>query len=220
MTRQLLLQLVARLMMTLILGSGYAFAGPRVEALGLMKDAAVLRIDGQQKFLRVGEVGPAGVRLLRANSERAVLEHGGQKVTLNLSRQVSARFAEPTLRSLVISRDQQGHYRVQGSINQQPVEFLIDTGATTVGLNAGQARRLGIDYRVIGEPGTVSTASGTATGYSLQLERIKIGEITVRNVRCVVIEGDFPQIALLGMTFLSQVDWQESDGRLVVRSKY
>lgn len=210
----------ASLVASLILGSACVSAAPRVEALGLMKGAAVLRIDGQQTFLRVGEPGPGGVRLLSADSERAVLEYAGQKVTLNLSRQVTARFAEPELRSLVIARDQQGQYRVQGSINQQPVEFLVDTGATTVGLNASQARRLGIDYRVIGEPGTVTTAGGTVTGYSVQLDRIKIGEISVRNVRGVIIEGDYPKIALLGMTFLSQVDWQESDGRMEVRSKY
>lgn len=203
-----------------LLGASFAVSGPRVEALGLMKDAAVLRINGQQKFMRVGETGPGGVRLLRSDSERAVVEYAGQEISLNLSRQVSARFAEPQLKSLVIARDAQGQYRVHGSINQQPVEFLVDTGATTIGLNANQARRLGIDYQVIGEPGTVTTAGGPVPGYAVQLDVVKIGEIAVRNVRGVVIEGNYPTMALLGMTFLTQVEWQESDGRMEVRARY
>lgn len=195
-------------------------AAPRVEALGLMRDAAVLRINGQQHFLRVGGQSPEGVRLIRADSERAEVEFSGQRVTLNLSRQVSATFSEPELRSLVVARDPQGQYRVQGSINQQPVEFLVDTGATAIGMNAAQARRLGIDYQVIGEPGMVTTASGAVQGYSVRLDRVKVGEIAVPNVRATVIEGDYPRLVLLGMTFLSQVDWQESNGRLELRSKY
>lgn len=195
-------------------------AGPRVQAVGLMKDAAVLRIDGQQKFLRVGQVGPGGVKLVRSDSRSAVVEFQGERRTLTLSREVSTQFAEPSLSSLQISRDAEGQYRVQGSVNGQPIEFLVDTGATAIALNAAQARRLGLDYRVIGEPGIATTASGQVRAYSVNLERVKIGEIVVRNVRGVVLEGNYPEFALLGMTFLSQVRFEERGGVMEIHSRF
>lgn len=58
-----------------------------------------------------------------------------------------------------ISSGRGGHYSAAGQINGSPVEFLIDTGATTVALSGEHAQRLGINY-LAGKPTLVSTASG------------------------------------------------------------
>ena len=44
-----------------------------------------------------------------------------------------------------------GMYRVGGSINGFPVDFLVDTGATLIAMNRNEARRLGINFRVDGQ---------------------------------------------------------------------
>ena len=58
---------------------------------------------------------------------------------------MSAGYAEPERKQLSIAKGQGGHYWIAGSINGQPVQFLVDTGATSVAINENQARRLGID---------------------------------------------------------------------------
>ena len=49
-------------------------------------------------------------------------------------------------------------YLTPGSINGFSVDFLVDTGASAIALNAPTAKRLGIDY-VKGEVIGVKTAS-------------------------------------------------------------
>ena len=48
--------------------------------LGLFKDMAILRVDGVQYKLRIGETSPQGIKLIKADSEQAVLEINGQQV--------------------------------------------------------------------------------------------------------------------------------------------
>jgi len=43
---------------------------------------------------------------------------------------------------VVLERNAYGHYVATGAINGQPVEFLVDTGATYIGISAAVARRL------------------------------------------------------------------------------
>ena len=180
-------------------------AAPRVQVVGLFPGAAVLNVDGQRKLVRVGQVGPGGVDGIERN--------------YGLSRELSSGFAEPDRRQLSIAQGQGGHYWIAGSVNGQPVQFLVDTGATSVAINEIQARRLGIDYRVDGRQIVVGTASGTAKAWRVNLNSVKVGAIDVLGVEAVVVEGSSPTDALLGMSFLSRVSWREDQGVLKLESK-
>lgn len=204
---------------TLSLLSFAVTAAPRVQVVGLFPGAAVLNVDGQRKLVRVGQVGPGGVEVLSADSKGAVLRIEGIERHYRLSRELSAGFAEPERRQLSIAQGQGGHYWVAGSINGQPVQFLVDTGATSVAINEIQARRLGIDYRVNGRQMVVNTASGTAKAWRVQLNSVKVGAIDVLGVEAVVLEGVSPSDALLGMSFLGRVSWREDQGVLKLESK-
>jgi aspartyl protease family protein len=204
---------------TLSLLSFAVTAAPRVQVVGLFPGAAVLNVDGQRKLVRVGQVGPGGVEVLSADSKGAVLRVEGIERHYGLSRELSAGFAEPERRQLSIAQGQGGHYWVAGSINGQPVQFLVDTGATSVAINEIQARRLGIDYRVNGRQMVVNTASGTAKAWRVQLNSVKVGAIDVLGVEAVVLEGTAPSDALLGMSFLGRVSWREDQGVLKLESK-
>lgn len=204
---------------TLSLVALAATAAPRVQVVGLFPGAAVLNVDGQRKLVRVGQAGPGGVEVLSADSAGAVLRVEGAERHYALSRELSAGFAEPERRQLSIAQGQGGHYWVAGSINGQPVQFLVDTGATSVAINETQARRLGIDYRVDGRQLVVSTASGTAKAWRVHLNSVKVGAIDVLGVEAVVVEGEAPSDALLGMSFLGRVSWREDQGVLKLESK-
>lgn len=194
-------------------------AAPRVQVVGLFPGAVVMNVDGQRKLVRVGQVGPGGVEVVGVDTTGAMLRVEGVERRYGLSRELSTGFAEPERRQLSIAQGQGGHYWVAGSINGQPVQFLVDTGATSVAFNEIQARRLGIDYRVDGRQITVSTASGTAKAWRINLNSVKVGTIDVLGVDAVVVEGGAPGEALLGMSFLGRVSWREDQGVLKLESK-
>jgi len=204
---------------TLSLIAATTTAAPRVQVVGLFPGAAVLNVDGQRKLVRVGQTGPGGVVVVSADSRGAVLRVEGIERSYGLSRELSSGFAEPERKQLSIAKGQGGHYWIAGSINGQSVQFLVDTGATSVAINENQARRLGIDYRVDGRQIVVGTASGTAKAWKVHLNSVKVGAIDVMGVDAVVVEGASPTEALLGMSFLGRVSWREDQGVLRLESK-
>lgn len=203
-----------------LLLSCWAMAATQVRVVGLFPGAAVLNVEGQRKLVKVGQVGPRGVQVISADSRGAVLRVDGVERSYSLSREYSDGFAEAQKKQLSVAKGIGGHYWVAGSVNSQSIQFLVDTGATSVALNDEHARRLGIDYRVVGSPLQVSTASGTARGWRVTLDRVKIGELEVLGVDAVVLEGSSPREALLGMSFLSRVGWKVEQDVLVLESKY
>lgn len=197
-----------------------AVSAPMVQVVGLFPGAAVLNVDGQRKLVRVGQTGPGGVEVVSADSRGAVLRVGGVERSYGLSREYSgAGYAAPEKTQLSVAKGVGGHYWIAGSINSQPVQFLVDTGATSVAINENQARRLGIDYRAAGQPLLVNTASGTAKAWRVRLNSVKVGAIDVLGVEAVVLEGESPSEALLGMSFLGRVSWREDQGVLRLESK-
>ncbi len=189
--------------------------------LALFKDKAVLRIDGAQRTLRVGEVSPEGMRLISADSAQAVLEIDGKRSAYALGSHTSYATMGPAARSVVqIWRGAGGMYTTGGSINGMPVKFLVDTGASIIAMNSQDARRLGIDYQRSGTAGTVSTASGVERAYQVSLDSVKVGDILLRNVEAAVLEGPYPPVVLLGMSFLGRVEMENQGSMLVLRQKY
>lgn len=185
--------------------------------LGLFKDMAILRVDDKQYKLRIGEASPEGIKLIAADSERAVLEINGQRETYSLGSHISSSFSAPEKAGAMI-RPIDGMYKVPGFINRQPVDFLVDTGASSIAMNANQARKLGINFRYEGEEGYSSTASGYARIYTLKLDSVQVGDIVVNNVEAAVLEGNFPTTTLLGMSFLNRVNMKR-DGQLLMLEK-
>jgi len=171
-------------------------------------------------MLRAGQAGPEGVRLLEADSDSALLEIDGREVKAALDGRVSARNSTAGVQEFQIWRNNAGMYTTVGSVNGLPVSFLVDTGATNVTLNAGEARRLGIDFRVVGAPMTVGTASGLARGWEVTLDIVKVGSLVIRNVSAIVLEGGSPPVSLLGMSYLGRLEITNDGRRMTLRKKY
>ncbi|MDY0250069.1 MAG: TIGR02281 family clan AA aspartic protease [Pseudomonas sp.] len=198
-----------------------AVAQPSVRVVGLFPNAALLNIDGQRSLVKAGKTGPQGVSVVSADSRSAVLQIDGVTSTHTLSRDYgNGSFAVPEKRRLTISKGAAGHYWVTGLVNGNTVPFMVDTGATTIAMNATQARRLGIDFKSTGHPVRVSTASGTEKAWRVYLNSVKLGSIEVLGVDAMVLDGEFPRDVLLGMSFLSRVSWREEQGALIVEAKH
>lgn len=183
-----------------------------VELEALLGSTAVLMINGQRTTLRVGQ-SVAGVTLLATQATGATLEMDGRTQTIGLSQRVGTVYHEATDHVVNIPRDALMQYQTTALINGRSVLVLVDTGANTVAISSQQARAMGIDYSG-GATAQVETAGGVSSGYVISLRSIVVGGIEVNNVQAMVVEGDYPATALLGMSFLRHVKLQESNGVL------
>lgn len=188
------------------------FAAPEVVVEGFMGDAAILRIDGQRKLLRAGE-SHGGVTLLGADGRAATVEIDGERSVLGMSRHIGTAYEQPQARVVTIPRNSQMQYQTSAQINGRGALVMIDTGANIVALSTAHADGLGVDY-LAGEPTQVTTASGVAGAWLVNLRSVDVGGIRVDNVEATVIEGAYPATILLGMTYLRHVSMQEENGVL------
>lgn len=193
-----------------------------VSVQGLFKDKAVLLIDGQRRIVRVGQVSPEGVKLIAIIGEKVELAVNGKTHHYKLgdSDAFSTRYAAPSETEVTIARDNNGMYSTVGSINDFPVTFLVDTGASVVTLNALHARRLGIDYLSEGQPVMVNTASTVERAYRVTLDKVSVGGIDMHNVGAVVMTGAQPANILLGLTFLGKVEIQRDANVMKLKKKW
>ncbi len=188
---------------------------------GLFQGKAVVTIDGKQRVLRKGKASPEGVLLIEADSKRAIIEIDGKQQTYTLDTQIGSSYKKPTDgKKLVIAPGPGDMYRISGSINGFTTKFVVDTGATLVTMNSTVAKRVGIDYKLIGTESEVYTASGKDKIYVVKLSRVRIGDIELRDVQGAVIEGNFPVETLLGMSFLGRLDMKREGRLMEIQKKY
>ncbi len=114
---------------------------------------------------------------------------------------------------VVLVRNRYGHYVASGRINGQPVDFLVDTGASDVNIPASVAGKLKLER---GAPFYARTANGTITVYRTRLDSVQIGEIRLEDLNGSInpnMEGDS---ILLGMEFLKRLDFSQSGRELTL----
>lgn len=172
-------------------------------SLGASK--ALLLIDGQPQTLAVG-ASARGVTLRRLGDGEAEVEIGGRKLLLLLGASPSRLGVDgatpPSNTAIVLAMGPGGHFSAQGMINGKGVNFLVDTGATTVAMSQSEAKRIGLDWQR-GRPGLTQTANGPVPVYAINLSSVRIGAVEVANVAAVVLPSDMP-VVLLGNSFLSR----------------
>lgn len=115
---------------------------------------------------------------------------------------------------VVLQQNRHGHYVASGTINGESVVFLLDTGATTVSLPQGLARRLDLPMR----PGGMSkTANGMIQTWTTRLDSVSLGGLTAHNLRATVLPNFPGDQVLLGMDFLRRFDLIQRGGELMIR---
>ena len=114
--------------------------------------------------------------------------------------------------------DTSGMFFADGKVNGKSARFLIDTGADIVTFSQIQADRLGINYEN-GKIGYASTASGITPIRTLKLNNISIGNITVYNIQVSVIMGRFPEVPLLGGSFLNNVNFSRTGNKMELKKR-
>lgn len=120
-------------------------------------------------------------------------------------------------RLVVVSRDGRGQFQLNARVDGRRVSFMVDTGASVIALTADDAATLGIHPSASEFTALVSTANGNVRAAPIELDRVEIEDITVRNVAAMVLPDGALRDNLLGMSFLSRLHhWEFVDGKLVL----
>ncbi len=195
-------------------------SAPEVQAI--LGSKVVVQYEGSRLTLAMGEQR-GGVKLISIHDDRVTLEVAGEQGHYRLGerRSMSTKFTSPEPAVLRLNADRLGMYQTQGSVNGVSINFLVDTGATTIAMNSRDARRLGIDFRRSGQQVMLTTASKREMGYRVMLNKVQVGSIVIYDVMAVVLDNKhFPQKALLGMSFLNRVDMTSSGNSLLLKKRW
>jgi len=115
-----------------------------------------------------------------------------------------------------LRQNRQGHYVMSGTINDNPVVFLLDTGATDVVIPEALAQQLNLKR---GRPGKAMTANGPVTIFDTTIRELTIGDISLYDVDASINPGMRPPAILLGMSALKQIEFIQTGKSLVLKQK-
>lgn len=118
------------------------------------------------------------------------------------------------VRELALQRNRFGHYVASGTINNRPVVFLLDTGASDIAVPGRLAEQLGLER---GRAQLYQTANGTITVYATTLARVELGGIVLRQVRASINPNMQDNEVLLGMSFLKHLEFTQRGDTLTLR---
>ncbi len=104
---------------------------------------------------------------------------------------------------IIVPRARDGHYYLTAQINEAPIRFVVDTGATDMVLTQADAARAGVDLDSLAYLGRANTANGEVRTAFVRLDEVQLGRVVDRDVSAVVNEGQMEQ-SLLGMGYLQR----------------
>ncbi|MDO5652781.1 MAG: TIGR02281 family clan AA aspartic protease [Brachymonas sp.] len=203
-------------------------ASQSVALSGMMGSKPLLVVNGSApKMVGVGETY-MGVKVLSASGDRATVLSEGKRFTVRLGESpvnvggmpMSAGGGEEggDGRRIVLPQTGGGHFVTTGAINGKTVQFMVDTGATTVAMDVGTAQRIGLNYKN-GRAIRGYTANGVAEGWAVKLNSVRVGGVTVHDVDAAVLQTSMNGV-LLGNSFLNRFTMTRDGDRMVLERRY
>jgi aspartyl protease family protein len=121
----------------------------------------------------------------------------------------------PALNTIVYPANRAGHVIVDAVVNGAPLRLLVDTGASLVTLTPADARAAGISPGGLVYDRRAMTANGPVRMAPVILREIRIGQLSIGDVRAAVLEN--LNVSLLGMSFLGRLrSYEMHDGKLTI----
>lgn len=189
-----------------------------VSLAGILGGKALLVVNGSApRGVAAGETHQ-GVKVVSVGRDEAVIETQGARSTVRLGEapvSVGARTGSGS--KVVLRSDRRGHFVNQGLINGKVMQFMVDTGATTVAIGRPDADRMGLDYKN-GQSVQMNTANGTAQGWRMRLDSVRIGDVEVKSVDAIVTPQAMPYV-LLGNSFLGEFQMTRTNDQMVLEKR-
>ena len=108
-------------------------------------------------------------------------------------------------RQVELSMDARGNFVGEFRLNGRRMTGIVDTGASTVAINATMARQIGIALKPSDFRYQVQTANGRTKAAAVTIDEIEIGRIRVHDVQAMVLDDNALRMALVGMSFLHEL---------------
>ena len=124
--------------------------------------------------------------------------------------QQGALFDPAAYKETKLRRRSNGHFHVTAYVNGAPVEFMVDTGATSIALTEADARAAGLTFSSAEFEPVGRTANGIARGKAVTLSKVSIEGKEVMEVRGAILEG--AEQSLLGQSYLARITAVEMNG--------
>ena len=200
-------------------------AGAQAESValaGMLGGRALLVVDGSApKTVAAGETHQ-GVKVISTAGDEAVIEQAGKRRTLRVGEAPVSMGSSGGLggrgNRIVLAESGGGHFMTPGQINGRAVQFMVDTGATSVAMSMLDADRAGIAYKH-GQPVQMSTANGTTQGFRIKLASVRVADVEVYDVDAVVTPQPMP-FMLLGNSFLTRFQMKRENHLMTLDKRY
>lgn len=204
-------------------------AAPSLALAGTVGQKAIVIMGGEPpKTMSIGQQHQ-GIKLVAVQSNQATFavpgaDGGTRQVTIQVGQvplslgSTGGGSSSSENKSIILTPGRGGHYFPTGYINNRAVTFMLDTGASSVAMSAGEAARLGIKTEGLPQI-RVSTANGVVNSYEVTLDSVRIQGVEVRNVRAGITEAPMPYI-LLGNSFLNRFDITRTHDRMELKRRY
>ena len=203
-----------------VLLAGSAAQAQSVALAGMLGNKALLVVNGTApKTVAAGETHE-GVKVISTSGDQAVVEQNGKRNTLRVGEapvNVGASKSGGKGNRIVLVAGTGGHFLTAGQINGKAVQFMVDTGATSVAMGAQDAERTGINFKT-GQPVTMWTANGSVQGYRIRLDSVRVGEVEVFGVDAVVTPQPMPYM-LLGNSFLTRFQMLRENDQMTLTKR-
>jgi aspartyl protease family protein len=204
----------------IMLLAGFAAHAQSVALAGMLGSKALLVVNGTTpKTVAVGETHE-GVKVISTSGDQAVVEQDGRRNTLRVGEAPVNMGASKTGgkgNRIVLVAGSGGHFMTAGQINGKAVQFMVDTGATSVAMGAQDAERTGINFRA-GQPVMMSTANGNVQGYRIRLDSVRVGDVEVFGIDAVVTPQPMPYM-LLGNSFLTRFQMLRENDQMTLTKR-
>lgn len=157
-------------------------------------------------FILVGLSYFAGVDLggkYNAIARRLVLEIQPSDVIGPI--EIPAQQVSKGVSKVVLVADGHGQFFAAVQLNNRRLNFLVDTGASTIILRYEDAKKIGINPYNLDFIVPFQSANGQAYAAPVIIKSIRLGTIRRRNVHALVTQKGTLETNLLGMSFLEQL---------------
>ena len=202
--------------------AGAAAHAQSVALAGMLGSKALLVINGTApKTVAVGETHE-GVKVISTSGDQAVVLQDSKRLVLRVGEspvnvRVSKGSSNGNGNRIILLAGTGGHFMTAGQINGKAVQFMVDTGATTVAMGAQDAERAGVSFKT-GQPVMMSTANGSVPGYRIKLDSVRVGDVEVFGVDAVVTPQPMPYM-LLGNSFLTRFQMLRENDQMTLTKR-
>lgn len=193
-----------------------------INLIGVFGSKATLMVDGgKPRTLSPGEASPDGIRLVSVATDSAVIEFNGKRETVRMGNQrIAAARADSGGGKVTLAGDSRGHYFTTAQVNGTSMQFIVDTGATSVTISTSDAKRANVNF-ANAPKGLMQTANGVVAAYRVKLDTVTLGSITLHQIDGIVVEGNaLGRYGLLGMSFLSRMDMKREGENMTLTKRF